>query len=649
MKIDIDDDALREVGEIGTKNNGEIEIGNGWTEIIKDGLGYDILLAPDPAMSYTTTVKIGTKNKFSIHLSIANEFELPVRLSQFSELMHEMGHVTLNTFSRIKPLSDKYKGVVDPKFIKVAINIIDDVKIDSYDAAMFGGIYNAYEVMLAKLIKSFFPGAYNASEKLFKTVKGKLNIDLMASLAVTALVDYAIPRYYYYDGIRAIEVHIARKSSVLKGVAESKFANLRSTLEQYIDLYDIVEVTNNDIDKVMTAYERVVVGLASFLKDYSNGKNGKQESQEGKSGENSSENNSDSSSSEGNGKSSDKSEDSKGDGSSGKEAKSEQGGEGGKESKIAYNGGIICDIGDESEIDSKEETTEEQNKDIEGQPGGFHTGGGRGGEMTSLLVSMEEMPLKKELRKALEVARMGVKISKHKSSGENFVTRKYISVIANGTGQPFKARERESIHGTKWYFLLDVSGSTFSRWESRRVENSIGESTVLAMEMKIMHELTKMLPDDAVVESATFTDGYVPTRKGGKRKFTPRRHTPAFINTALSRNLGGGTEWDEDVVKHLWEHITQGYECVILTDGEIGYPQKMRPLIQKMFSNIRNKPLLFFVYSNYGWSAGSDYVPSIASEFNLEAGKDYALISEHSDATAVYKYLVSIMSKYSGR
>ena len=38
MKIDIDDDALREVGEIGTKNNGEIEIGNGWTEIIKDGV-----------------------------------------------------------------------------------------------------------------------------------------------------------------------------------------------------------------------------------------------------------------------------------------------------------------------------------------------------------------------------------------------------------------------------------------------------------------------------------------------------------------------------------------------------------------------------------------------------------------------------------
>ena len=246
------------------------------------------------------------------------------------------------------------------------------------------------------------------------------------------------------------------------------------------------------------------------------------------------------------------------------------------------------------------------------------------------------------IRMALEGERKGNGIGISKTllvSGTKLDVRRTISyVVSKRNPAIFRHRVSVDYHGSKWLFVVDVSSSTI---------NSTDETSVLSIEIDTVSSFMKMLPTDVITELMTFSTYHTVLGevKSGE----------LFQKIRNSRDLRGGTAWYDKFVSELDEYAKNGYQVVILTDGQISIDSTVGMKFFEFYKKYKFKPIILL----YRYSVNESKSSRRSDEFNalnghlqnsakLVRGKDYGVIHVSNTDTKLeaetFEYLRRILS-----
>ncbi len=253
-------------------------------------------------------------------------------------------------------------------------------------------------------------------------------------------------------------------------------------------------------------------------------------------------------------------------------------------------------------------------------------------EVPNIISYFSENGLIPYFKNALEEARRGID-RKFGEVGALSVT-KQIQSRRSGDPNIFRRMHQKSTENSKWFFVVDTSGSVFN--------TTMEDSKLSKVELEIINMFMTVLPKTAKFRIARFAKLY---DEGDKiyRSITASRLKLVKYGIHDVSIDGVDTIWNLNMVKDMYEEAKKRVQVVILTDGEVIFGnEEAKDLAVKLFSNMNTKPILLFL----GQSCKSFY-RGIVSEAHLRDDIDFNIITSTSKANKnLVKYLKTIFWRY---
>jgi hypothetical protein len=572
-----------------------------WEDTIKDVLGLDVYIRVVKEKVAHTMVE-NANSKYVVMTIGAGENGNPSELFQSYLFFHELGHLMLNSPAHIEMVTKKFP--IPRNTAMEFINVVDDLMIDYFWSQYFPRYFEITKRILSDYVKRVFQEF--TGRKKFKLTKKNFWLYVLSAGACHATSIKFKHIVSVYNEIIGNANSLFALASVSSGDTKFYSSNSSRTVASFLE--------DNKDPEMNKEYERVLQNLYDIWVKLPDEKSPAKKKikvpadGDGEGGSNS--------------------------GNSGNSGNSRRAGTGdGKKENVELkeNEQLINLSGLKEELDNHDLATflsQKTSKIVEPY-------------MVSVLkLNKFGFSFAPSIRMALEGERKGNGIGMSKIllvSGTKLDAKRTISyVVSKRNPAIFRHRVSVDYHGSKWLFVVDVSSSTI---------NSAVETSVLSIEIDTVSSFIKMLPTDVITELMTFSTYHTVLGKVKSGEL--------FQKIRNSRDLNGGTAWYDKFVSELDEYAKNGYQVVILTDGEISIDSTVGMKFFEFYKKYKFKPIILL------YSARESKPSERTDEFyalnghlknsaKLVRGKDYGVIHVSNTDTKLepetFEYLRRILS-----
>jgi len=568
-----------------------------WEDTIKDVLGLDVYIHVVKERIANTMVE-NANSKYAVMTIGAGEDGNPSELFQSYLFFHELGHLMLNSPAHIEMVAKKFP--IPRNTAMEFVNVVDDLMIDYFWGQYFPRYFEINKRVLSDYLKRIFQGF--TGRKRFKLTKKNFWVYFLSAGACHVTSTKFKHIVSVYDEIIENANSLFALATIPSEDTKFYSPNSNRTVASFLE--------DNKDPEMNKEYERVLQNLYDIWVKLPDGKSSvKKKSKASADGEG-------------------------GDGSNRSNNRRAGTGDGKKEDvELKENEQLINLSGLKEELDNHDLATflsQKTSKIVEPY-------------MVSVLkLNRFGFSFAPSIRMAIEGERKGNGIGMSKTlmvSGTKLDARRTISyVVSKRNPAIFRHRVSVDYHGSKWLFVVDVSSSTI---------NSAEETSVLSIEVDTVSSFIKMLPTDVITELMTFSTYHTVLGKVKSGEL--------FQKIRNSRDLNGGTAWHDRFVSELDEYAKNGYQVVILTDGEISIDSTVGMKFFEFYKKYKFKPIILL----YRYSAHESNSSRRSDEFyalnghlknsaKLVRGKDYGVIHVSNTDTKLeaetFEYLRRILS-----
>ncbi|MEM0143401.1 MAG: VWA domain-containing protein [Candidatus Parvarchaeum sp.] len=519
-------------------------ISKDWEKVVKDILGLNLIIKRNTGSDSYTVLMPNKENMFMMYIG---DLGFNGHSEQTTLFFHEFGHLILRSAKMTLTLT-KNKPKSDFPFYSLATNILDDAIINFH-------------------LTDYFSGAREVFHRVWEQEFNELGVE-----QVVTKVENGI------GGMHMMAVVILYGAYALKRGKHFSTTLFGDILKCSTDIFDFASQYSKLVSRMlshkfnniayMENYESIIEEIVILLKKNTTQKDANPEVTT---------------------------------------TIENQKGSGGSGGKLEGEKDIFCSQG-------RKTTAEEMQKFDEAIERGLSNGGGwLAGENVSYErltndIRYYSFPvLVKNLERILEKLIKGTDIPRRPSSVGLLNIPRYVEqkVSKSNFENLFYTKPRVGLHNSKWFFLVDLSGST----SSEAIENY----TIENIEMDVMFSFLNVLPEDSIVGGAFFADRIKILSEG----VSPRRFRGMTISglNAISKFVGGGTIWDAEVYNSIFRKAKEGFQVVILTDGAIGINQEVENRFADFIIRSQRKPIVLFF--------GTERNRSVVTNLGLKKEFDY--------------------------
>jgi len=568
-----------------------------WEDTIKDVLGLDVYIHVVKERVANTMVE-NANSKYAVMTIGAGEDGNPSELFQSYLFFHELGHLMLNSPAHIEMVTKKFP--IPRNTGMEFVNVVDDLMIDYFWGQYFPRYFEINKRILSDYVKRVFQ-EFTGRKKFRLTKKNFWSYVLSVGECHATSIKFK-HIVSVYDEIIENANSLFALASIPSDSTKFYSPNSNRTVASFLE--------DNKDPEMNKEYERVLQNLYDIWVKLPDGKSSAKKKIKVPT--------------DGDG----------GDGSNRGNNKRAGTGDGKKEDvELNENEQLINLSGLKEELDNHDLATflsQKTSKIVEPY-------------MVSVFkLNKFGFSFAPSIRMAIEGERKGNGIGISKTlmvSGTKLDARRTISyVVSKRNPAIFRHRVSVDYHGSKWLFVVDVSASTISSAE---------ETSVLSIEADTVSSFIKMLPTDVITELMTFSTYHTVLGKVKSGEL--------FQKIRNSRDLNGGTSWHDKFVSELDEYAKNGYQVVILTDGEISIDSTVGMKFFEFYKKYKFKPIILL----YRYSARESNSSRRSDEFyalnghlknsaKLVRGKDYGVIHVSGTDTKLeaetFEYLRRILS-----
>lgn len=615
-----------------------------WSEAIK--APYSIF--GDSERTFTTPTQ--NKRGFMSYISTASLDGISDELAQMTGLLHETGHLVGGSFKFLDWLEGKVKKEDFQKYI-TCTNILDDIQIDNGIIDIYPRVAKVYQKIMDKNYSSMTQFIQELKDNGKSIADAKNIMPLVFGIICIAYGsnDYTIRQYGdgIYDLFGITQPSISELKSVIYHasnyhlpVSKGRYEDYKQVVEELMALIPFPpeeqqQQQNSNGNK----------GKSGNGNKKGNG-NGKQEKGEGKESDEDEESGGscENPNGEGEGKSKGKG---KGKGESGKvivdgygfndedtEDQSEEGegGEGGEgDGESEGDGEGESDEEFTLTLEIREHTTDAET--IEELAKVNHAAIGHGGmeEVIRKYNVVGETTLIPIFKRAFMNAKRGYDLA-YADAGVRVSVSRAVQNRAGANVKVFKNPSIQSLENSKWFFLIDTSGSVYGQ---------VGEYKVLEYELDVLKTIANILPQTVKYEVYSF--------ESGERKVCEVTGRSVISKTYEKIKGGGGTYWSYDLIQLLLRKEKEGYQIVVLTDGAIDIYDK--DTLDRLLLHTHLRPLIFIFSTAANFESNTNGSGNMFSQWGYKTDSNYAVINLNTMQTTrgFVEYIKKIVSSYENR
>ncbi len=558
-----------------------------WEDTLKQQLGLKVTIKTyDDDKIFTRVADDG--ESLEMHIGFLEKYATSdLQMYQSSKFFHESGHLVLNSFSLIKQLMALHPEL-SKDVIMIAVNVIDDTIINLHWHKEFTYFASEYDWMMEDEMSV----AKGEIEKGMKSPTKENFWELVFAITVEYIV-----RKELLDNCRHIDFYKSMKAMVNDLFRSAEYmTSFGDRAEIFEKLYEVYKTLPDGNKKQIINQVYGQVGFSG---------NGNPDDSESGSKE------------EGN-KEGDKKE---GD-SEGKEGDVKEG-KGKKEIKPVKGEFEKDDMTDDGAVLVKIFEVEDSFKDEKlTEFMANHSSVGVLNHLNSYELAERGLDLLPWIKKFLGGGRRGTQALLG-VTGRQVYTKGYVrGMVSNNYNGAFVTKRFVDYEGSRWMFLIDTSGSTQST-------NEDGFISVITAEISLVKAMLKYLPSTIDARIFAFS---------GKTVYLGKANASNFMKVIKKGLFFGSTSWDDDTYKYVERYAKNGYQVVILSDGEISLSGNIAMRFASRFRSYRFQPIIFL----FGTSLeGSELV----TKLKLVRGKDYAVFSGTGFETKDVEYVKKILER----
>ncbi len=210
----------------------------------------------------------------------------------------------------------------------------------------------------------------------------------------------------------------------------------------------------------------------------------------------------------------------------------------------------------------------------------------------------------KDLKKALEEGKRASENVAFNSGVGSINTKAYIRGKLSGQYKKiFNKKVLNGYQGSKWLFIVDVSGSTLTYGKERVMPTIDGE-------LEVVQSFLNILPSSVYADVIVFSSYF----------YVIKNVTRYNMIHKVTENIDfGGTNWGAKLVSTMQKYAQDNFQIVIMTDGDISIEEMAAQKFLSSYRAFRFKPIIFL----FATGIGSNLIETL----HLKKGEDYGMVS----------------------